>query len=137
MIVFPSYGLHAPLILLRLGTGFIVCSDVSKEAAVPLRFPSFPFEFFFRPGRESPKKYFPWSALSCSSLQRDIRFLLNMVIISFICEMFLSSLVEIGSVPSEVVYFSSADVYYFAVKGRRTSPRDGLKHSYANSIRSS
>jgi len=33
----------------------------------------------------------------------------------------------------KLFYFSSADVYYFA---RHTSPRDGLKHLYANSIRS-
>ena len=34
MIVFPSYGLHARLILLRLDTGFIACTDVSNEAEV-------------------------------------------------------------------------------------------------------
>lgn len=58
MIVFPSYGLHARLILLRLGTGFIACTDVSNEAAVPLRFPSFPFEFLFSIGEREPEEVF-------------------------------------------------------------------------------
>jgi hypothetical protein len=57
MIVFPSYGLHARLILLRLDTGFIAYTDVSNEVAVPLRFPSFPFEFFFIRERE-PEEIF-------------------------------------------------------------------------------
>ena len=50
MIVFLSYGLHARLILLRLDTA---CTDVSNEAAVPLRFTSFPFEFFFDQGERA------------------------------------------------------------------------------------
>lgn len=47
MTVFPSYGLHARLILSQLGTGSIVCINVLNEAAVPLRFPSLPFSSSF------------------------------------------------------------------------------------------